>query len=100
MILVNSGKGQKMLDTIRSDLVIETASLEDAKRGQKCLSEPFRLPEEDLKKFWEDYSVMSLSQLCKKYCPNKYVRPSNLWVKHIKDRFRWIVRKGTEVSNK
>lgn len=100
LILVNSAKGQKMLDIIKPELVIETATLEDAKRGQKCLSEPFQLPEEDLKKFWEDYNNgMPISALSKKHYPKKFVRPNHLWIRHIKYRYYWMINKTLKEKN-
>lgn len=94
LILVNSYKGQKLLDDVTSELKIEHASLENAKCGQKCLSEPFRLPSEDLEAFWKDYrSGMTIRELSEKYYNNKFVRPKFLWLRHLKSKYIWIVKK-------
>lgn len=91
LILVNNDKGAAMLDSVKSELKIESASLEDAKRGQKCLSEPFRLPDKALEVFWKDYnSGMPISELSKRHSPNKFIRPKQMWLKHFKLKYYWI----------
>ena len=93
LVLVNSDKGNALLDTVKPRLQIENASLEDAKRGQKCLSEPFSLPDDELDSFWKDYSEgMKVSELSKKHSPKKYVRPNHLWLNHLIQRYYWIVK--------
>ncbi len=100
LILVNSNRGKALLEEIASDLQIELASLEDAKRGQKCLSEPFKLPDEDLKAFWEDYNKgMSISELSRKHYPKKFVRPKHLWFRHLKAKYKWLLKKPPEVKS-
>lgn len=94
LVLVNTPKGVQMLNDIKPTIQIESASLEKAKRGQKCLSEPFRLPDESLASFWNDYnSGMSIAELSKKHYPQKFVRPNLLWLRHLKAKFFWIVKK-------
>ena len=94
LILVNSNRGKALLEVVSSELQIELASLEDAKCGQKCLSEPFRLPDEELEAFWKDYRKgMTIHKLSKKHCPNKFVRPDFLWLRHLKAKYIWVVRK-------
>lgn len=100
LILVNSYKGQKLLDDVTSELKIEHASLENAKCGQKCLSEPFRLPSEDLEAFWKDYrSGMTIRELSEKYYNNKFVRPKFLWLRHLKSKYIWIIKKVSRSRN-
>lgn len=94
LILVNNDKGNQLLETLKSKLQIEKTSLNDAKRGQKCLSEPFKLPDEDLKAFWEDYNKgMSISELSRKHYPKKFVRPNLMWLRHLKSKYYWIIKK-------
>lgn len=93
LILVKSDKGQALLSSIKSELQIEPASLEDAKYGQKCLREPFRLPLEMLESFWDDYNDgVPISELSKKHCPQKFIRPNYLWLRHFKAKIRWIMK--------
>ena len=100
LILVNTVKGKLILDAIKSELQIESASLEDAKRGQKCLSEPFQLPEEMLNKFWEDYNNgFPISTLSKKHYPKKFVRPKHMWLRHIKAKYNWIIKRTPKENN-
>ncbi len=99
LILINSEKGKKLLSLVKSDLQIETASLEMAKRGNKCLVEPFKLPDDKLKQFWEDYNNdMSVLELGKKHYPKKFVRPKFLWLRHIKSKYFWIIKRPPEVK--
>lgn len=94
LVLVNSEKGQEMLDRISSKIQVEEASLEDAKRGQKCLNEPFSLPDSSLSSFWNDYNAgMQISELSKKYCPEKFEVPRHLRLNHLKARFAWIKKR-------
>ncbi len=95
LVLVNSDKGEMLLDSIKSKLKIETTSLDNAKRGQKCLSEPFKLPDKALKAFWEDYNIgMPISKLSQKHYPKKFIRPNLMWLRHLKARFYWIIKKN------
>ncbi len=91
LILVNNDKGKRMLNAIKTKVKIEAASLDDAKRGNKCLTESFSLPDQVLKNFWNDYnSGMSLSDLSEKFCPEKFKRPDHLRERHFRARYAWI----------
>lgn len=94
LVLVNNSKGQALFDSVKSKLQIESALLQDAKRAQKCLNEPFCLPSESLKLFWDDYcNNMAISELSKKHCPHKYVCPNHLWLRHLKSKLQWIANR-------
>lgn len=97
LLLVNSKKGEKMLDAIKHELLIELGVLENAKLGNKSLSEPYRLPDDKLAAFWYDYNNgMSISELSKKHYPKKFSRPSHMWLRHMKQKYFWIVKKPSE----
>lgn len=93
LILVNSEKGKKLISSIKSKLQIEISSLENAKRGNKCLVEPFKLPDDVLNQFWIDYNNgLSVLELSKKHYPKKFVRPKFLLLRHIYAKYSWIVK--------
>lgn len=94
LVLVNTPKGEELFDKIKQRLVYEASSLEIAKRGNQCLSKPFKIDEDILDSFWKDYEAgMSLPELSKKYAPNKYKRPNLLWLRHIKNQYKWMFKR-------
>lgn len=90
-VLINSEKGKQLFDSVRDDLVCEESNLEIARRGNKALNLPFSPPQDDLKGFWSDYEAgMSVANLCVKYVPNRFKKPSLLWLRRIKGRYSWV----------
>ena len=94
LVLINTSNGDELFEKIKERLVYEESSLEMAKRGNQCLREPFKISEDILDGFWKDYEAgMSLSELSKKYAPKKFKRPSLLWLRHIKNQYKWIIKR-------
>ena len=71
----------------------EERSLEEAKRSNQSLSKPFGLPQEQLDEFWLDYSNMTVEQLFKKYVPHPFKIPKYMWLRRLKRKYQWIVKK-------
>ena len=94
LVLTNTSKGEELFNKIKERLVYEESSLEIAKKGNQCLREPFKISEDVLDGFWNDYEAgLSLSELSKKYAPKKFKRPSLLWLRHIKNQYKWIIKR-------
>ena len=94
LVLTNTSKGGELFNKIKERLVYEESSLEIAKKGNQCLREPFKISEDVLDGFWNDYEAgLSLSELSKKYAPKKFKRPSLLWLRHIKNQYKWIIKR-------
>lgn len=77
LVLVNSDKGQKIFNEIKTDYVVQERTIEEAKRGNKCLSKPFS-PAKDKEIFWNEY----LKDCDFKVCANKYFPKKKLSFKH------------------
>ncbi|WP_293736476.1 Coenzyme F420 hydrogenase/dehydrogenase, beta subunit C-terminal domain [uncultured Phascolarctobacterium sp.] len=93
LIIVNSEQGNILVDSIKDLCYMEEATLEKAKKGNKCLSEPFRIDEAVLKKFWNDYNTgMSMSDLNKKYAKNSFSLPKFLWLRRIYHKYSWLIK--------
>lgn len=92
-VLINSEKGKELFDKIGKNIVYEERSLEEAKRSNQSLSKPFGLPQEQLDEFWLDYSNMTVEQLFKKYVPHPFKIPKYMWLRRLKRKYQWIVKK-------
>ena len=93
-VLINSEKGQQLFDMIKTSIYYEEATLEQAIRGNKCLKEPFRIEQDKLKQFWEDYeSGLGIDELNEKYTANTFKLPEHLQLRRLKSKWRWIIGK-------
>lgn len=94
LVLANSEKGCQAIDSACKKMRIEPAELENAKLGNKCLTEPFKLPADKLEAFWHDYEEGNTPRtLVLRHWPEKYVRPNLLGLRHVKYRWRWVFKK-------
>jgi coenzyme F420-reducing hydrogenase beta subunit len=94
LILVNSNKGNELINSIQSQLFLEEATLQMAINGNKCLSEPFRIDDKSLSEFWSDYDEgMSIFELNKKYCANRFALPKHLWIRRLYYKWKWAIKK-------
>ncbi|NLK92419.1 MAG: 4Fe-4S binding protein [Bacteroidales bacterium] len=95
LILVNSLKGEEILDRIKGDLIIEPSTLNQAIKGNRSLKMPFSPPEGEVNEFWIDYeNGMTVDELCKKYVPTPYVVPKLLWLRRLKRKYKWVIKKS------
>lgn len=93
-ILVNSQKGEELFSLIKSDIVFEENTLSNAKRGNKPLSAPFMVSDEQYYSFWADFkNGKSIKWLADKYIPNKIKKPKLLWLRILKYKYSWVVKK-------
>ena len=94
LILVNSENGQKVIESIKNNIFIEEISLEKAKKGNKCLSESFKLDQTKLDAFWSDYNCgMNVHDLNEKYCAHTFVLPKHLWLRRLYNKYKWLIKK-------
>ena len=94
LILANSEKGCTLIDDIKFKLFIEDASIETAKKGNKCLNESFKLDEDKLVQFWNDYANgATIHELNEKYCVRAFRLPKHLWLKRIYRKYKWILHR-------
>ena len=93
LILVNSSKGEKLINAVEKNIFLEKSQIEMAKKGNKCLSEPFDMDEDRLLSFWEDYdNGASISELNEKYCANAFVLPKHYKLRTIYHRWKWLIK--------
>lgn len=94
LILVNSDRGDKILNSIKNNLVIEPSTIDKAISGNKALEMPFSPPQSDVNNFWSDYeNQMSVDDLCKKYVPHPFVIPNHLWLRRLKKKYKWVLKR-------
>ena len=94
LVLVNSEKGKKLFSEVEKNLVLEKGSLDDAIKGNKCLKEPFCLPTNKVKLFWNDYNNgASIENLNKKYSENMFKLPRLLFLRRIYHKWMWVLKK-------
>lgn len=92
LVLINSRKGIRLFEEINDDIFFEESSIEVAKNGNKCLSEPFIIDNEELNCFWQDYeSGMSVDELNNKYCANAFSLPKKLELRRMYHKWKWII---------
>ncbi len=93
-ILINSEKGQAIFDAVSSAVVYEQSTVERAKKANKSLYAPYAISKELSKLFWEDYEDgMPVSELCSKHVQNPFKKPSLLWLRILKYKYKWIFSK-------
>lgn len=92
-VMLNSKKGVNLFEKIKNELVYEESTLEKAVYANHCLSQPFDSPK-DVDEFWNDVSNgVSVSKLNKKYIKNPYKAPRALWLRNIKGKYGWILKR-------
>lgn len=55
LIIINSRKGQELINLVKKTIYVEKSNIDTAIRGNKCLKEPFKIDEQKLAEFWHDY---------------------------------------------
>nr|WP_291580254.1 Coenzyme F420 hydrogenase/dehydrogenase, beta subunit C-terminal domain [Clostridium sp. UBA6640] len=71
LILVNSSKGEALLEHFKQDLIVEERPKEEALNEQKRLNEPSSLPE-NRSQFWKDYKDFGFKYILNQAYKNKY----------------------------
>lgn len=93
-ILINSQKGEELFNMIQNDIVFEESTISDAKRGNKSLSESYTVPEKEYDSFWKDFeNGKSIQSLADKYVPQRIIKPKLLWLRILKYKYSWVVKK-------
>lgn len=94
LILINTNKGNQIFEQIKEKLIYDISNLDQAKKSNKCLSEPFHLLEKETQDFWRDYeNGMSVDDLCKKYVPNPYTVPRFIWIRRLIKKNKWVLKR-------
>lgn len=94
VVAVNSGNGRELFEKIKAELVYEKVSLEDAMKTNKSFSESYVVPDDMLEAFWNDYEEgMTTKELCKTYVPKPFRIPSLLFLRRLKNRYRWVIKR-------
>lgn len=94
LIIVNSEKGQELLNSVKKSIYVEKSNIDIAIKGNKCLKEPFKIDERKLEEFWNDYeNGMAVKELNQKYAEDTFTLPKHLALRRIFNKFRWIVKK-------
>lgn len=93
-VIINTSKGKELFDSVKERVYCEQSTLDEAIKANKCLSEPFKIEQNLLIEFWNDYKIgTTLYELNKKYAYNYFVLPSHLWLRRIYYKFRWIFKR-------
>lgn len=93
LILVNSLKGEKLVSAVSKKIYMEEADLELAVKGNKCLSQPFRLDKNKLEEFWSDYdSGMNIHELNQKYCAGTFEPLKHPVIRRLINKYRWVLK--------
>lgn len=66
LVIINSKKGNEYFEHCKKNLVYFSRNLDEAVKGNKCLSESFQKPV-TREAFWEDYVKLSFEQIIEKY---------------------------------
>ena len=91
LVLINSDKGEKLFDLIKGYIIWDEDTLQSAKNGNKCLSQPFEIDELKQTEFWKDYNYgKSIKKLDEKYTKQVFKLPNLLTLRRIRNRFRWL----------
>lgn len=67
LVLVNTEKGEELLNASSDELHLEKHYEFEALRSNQSFKKPWRKPEK-YDEFWSDYSVMAFSEIAEKYC--------------------------------
>lgn len=87
LIMVNSQKGLKFFDTVKSRLVLNDISLEEAESGNLALHDSIK-SKVDRKEFFHDLEIMTFEEVAKKYIRNSSKTHKRL--KAIKNYLRYV----------
>nr|WP_295305770.1 Coenzyme F420 hydrogenase/dehydrogenase, beta subunit C-terminal domain [uncultured Blautia sp.] len=93
-VIINSENGKALFELIKENVYYEKSSIDAAVKGNKCLSEPFKIDEKKLCEYWKDikngYSIHELNQ---KYAVNTFRLPKYLWLRRIYRKYKWIIKR-------
>ncbi len=94
LIIINSRKGQELINLVKKTIYVEKSNIDTAIRGNKCLKEPFKIDEQKLAEFWHDYeNGMTVKELNQKYTAGTFTLPKHLVLRRNINRFRWIIKR-------
>ena len=83
-----------LFDKIKNSLNFEAVSLEAAFKTNKSFSEPYAIAKEKLNDFWNDYdNGLSTDKLCKKYVTKPFRLPNLLFLRRLKKRYNWVIKR-------
>ncbi|WP_099205685.1 Coenzyme F420 hydrogenase/dehydrogenase, beta subunit C-terminal domain [Scatolibacter rhodanostii] len=91
-VLINNDKGNQLFDQIKNQLVYNKESIAAALKANRNLEKSCEKPS-DQDDFWQDYQEgYAVQALCDKYITHPYVYPSVLWLRNLKNRYRWLFK--------
>ena len=92
LVLINSLKGKELFDEIKKEYVIQNKTLDEAKRGNRCLSRPYPAAKEK-NEFWERYlNPNDLIATVNTFCPKRKVNIKHLISEEI-NRYFYLLPK-------
>lgn len=93
-VILNSEKGEALFEQIKGHIYYEASTIENAIKGNKCLTEPFQIDKEKLLEYWSDYhNGYSIHELNHKYAANTFRLPNLLWLRRIYKKYKWIIKR-------
>ncbi len=96
MIMINSDKGKKLFDSIKDSVIYEQATEQEAKDANMSLTTTaaYTPPKEKTDGFWLDYNQgLTMDELRKKYIPKPFTMPNLLWLRRLKRKYQWLIKK-------
>lgn len=93
-IIINSEKGKNIFEKIKKNIYYEKSSISQAVKGNKCLSEPFKIDDKKLSEYWNNYkNKCSIHELNQRYAVNTFKLPKHLWLRRLYKKYEWIIKK-------
>ena len=100
-IIANNKKGRELLEHTLDNCVCEISTVSDAKTSNKSLSEPYKIPNDKLNIFWDDYnSEMSIVDLDNKYTHGHFKIPKHINYYRLKRKYFWLKVKIKKIIKK
>lgn len=95
LVLVNTDKGKELFELIKRKICFETSTVEAALKTNNSLTKPFSPPCDSVIRFWNDYDggELSTEDLRRKYVPNPFRLPNLLFLRRLKRRYSWVIKR-------
>lgn len=92
LVLINSSRGMEIFDAVKNGLYFEERTIDNAKKTNKCLYEPFSIDQNKLYEFWQDYeNGMSIADLDDKYTANTFTLPNHIALRRLYTKWKWVI---------
>ncbi len=95
LVLVNTDKGVELFERIKGKICFETSTVEAALKTNNSLTKPFSPPHDAVIQFWKDYDdgELSTKALQRKYVPKPFRLPNLLFLRRLKRRYSWVIKR-------